>query len=169
MFKCGVYQSSREVINGFPNWTKECRPAPRSKGFNECVDCCSMQERYNKILIDCIKKAEKNPNSDIHLYRNRLKRDGGKFVEFNSKGVCGLLVASVCANEAKEYDYVYIDKDLNVGLCHWVYGYEVLDEIPASFSVLNYLKNHQRKELYHKVMKFIEDRMFYKLITPIYL
>ena len=118
---------------------------------------------------DIVKHIEEKKNSPKEnnlklIYNDVLKMGGNVIREYNSTQ-CYYLVGAVSTHE--DYYYVVLDKDRKLRFLTCVGKIELVDEIPADFSVLLYLVSHDPISLVQYIRNTIDTSKVDVLFTPI--
>lgn len=113
--------------------------------------------------IEEMKNSPKENNLKL-IYNDVLKMGGNVIREYNSTQ-CYYLVGAVSTHE--DYYYVVLDKDRKLRFLTCVGKIELVDEIPADFSVLLYLVSHDPISLVQYIRKTIDTSKVDVLFTPI--
>lgn len=113
--------------------------------------------------IEEMKNSPKENNLKL-IYNDVLKMGGNVIREYNSTQ-CYYLVGAVSTHE--DYYYVVLDKDRKLRFLTCVGKIELVDEIPADFSVLLYLVSHDPISLVQYIRKTIATSKVDVLFTPI--
>lgn len=113
--------------------------------------------------IEEMKNSPKENNLKL-IYNDVLKMGGNIIREYNSTK-CYYLVGAVSTHE--DYYYVVLDKDRKLRFLTCVGKIELVDEIPADFSVLLYLVSHDPISLVQYIRKTIDTSKVDVLFTPI--
>lgn len=104
--------------------------------------------------------------ANIREYVTRsVERDGGKFVQFDEPGACGLLIGGVTYK--KRIYFAYLNADRQVSLFETKERYRWLkpDE-NNNLSVLRYLYRHQRNAVIEMVQNYFNENPSVELFTP---
>ena len=62
----------------------------------------------------------------------------------------------------------YMNPDRKICFSSCVGGYKIIDEIPAEFSVLDYMRKHDKKSIKTIIDNFIKNMKYDKMITNVY-
>lgn len=143
------------------------------KQKTHCINCQKRQDIYDKMIEESIRRAEVNPESNIHLIRKEFEKKHGQFVkpygsDINDKEQCGILAAVVTTLE--DYYYVIINGNCKVNFESCCIKLDVIDyltEVPDCYSELSRLQNETPDELVKIVEEVLNNSKVDKLITEI--
>lgn len=99
-------------------------------------------------------QAETPKEAAKRKINDTVRRDAGKYLSFATTGISGLFVGA-CTYETWPC-FIIIDKDRNVHFVKSIETFKVEKEVPACFSILEYLREHQEdflKELVDETLK----------------
>lgn len=134
----------------------------------KCKKCEVWEQNYKQVLNDMIRREQNSDKkSNYHLIVEEVERDGGKYISFgNSSDDKGFLIGA--STTIEDFYWVYMDSDRKIHFSSCVGGYKVMDEIPAEFSVLDYMRKHDRTSIKKIIDDFISGLKYDKMITNIY-
>lgn len=75
-----------------------------------------------------------------------VKRDAGKYINFESENVSGLFVGACMYNNWPHF--ILLDKDRKPVFVNYNSTFKIVKEVPANLSILDYLRKTQEDYLY---------------------
>ena len=134
----------------------------------KCKNCEAWEENYKQVLNDSIRREQNSDKkNNYHLIIEEVERDGGKYISFGNKSEdMGFLIGASATIE--DYYWVYMNRYRKICFSSCVGGYKIIDEIPAEFSVLDYMRKHDKKSIKTIIDNFIKNMKYDKMITNVY-
>lgn len=117
-------------------------------------------------IVKHIEEMKSSPSeNNLKLIYNEVIEMGGNVIREYNSTQCYYLVGAVSTHE--DYYYVVLDKDRKLRFLTCVGKIELVDEIPADFSVLLYLVSHDPISLVQYIRNKIDTSKVDVLFTPI--
>ena len=117
-------------------------------------------------IVKHIEEMKSSPSeNNLKLIYNEVLSIGGNVIREYHGTQCYYLVGAVSTHE--DYYYVVLDKDRKLRFLSCVGEIELIDEIPADFSVLMYLVSHDPNSLVQYIRNRIDTSKVDVLFTAI--
>lgn len=150
------------------NKKEYCNPNILFRCPAQCKKCEAWEQNYKQVLDELIRRAQNSDKkNNYHLIVEEVERDGGKYISFGTRTEnMGFLIGASATVE--DYYWVYMNPDRKICFSSCVGGYNLIDDIPAEFSVLDYMRKHDKKSIKNIIDNFVQGMKYEKMITNVY-